>query len=127
MNLIRTQTEVGHVPTREIPLPHLLITATSSGAAQTFATVRANTHLKLMGLSVANTSGSAATLTLHSIPPAGSIGTGNAELVAYSVAANTSVDLTKLVGGMYEAGTVLKAYSGTNGALVLHGWGEEVL
>ena len=69
----------------------------------------------------------AATLGLNAIPSGGSIGDGNAELKGYSVAANTAVDLTDMVGGLYQAGTVIKAYSGTGSALVLHGWGEEVL
>lgn len=116
-----------YVPSRPIPLTHLLITATTSGGAQTFHTVRAKAMLKVISLSVANVTGSAATLSLNSIPSGGSIGDSNAELKGYSVAANTAVDLTPFVGGLYEAGTVLKAYSGTGSALVLHGWAEEVL
>lgn len=120
--------ELGSFPvSRGVPLDHLHITATTSGTAQTLATVRTGVMLKIKQLSVVNTTGSAATLTLHAIPDGGSIATGNAELVAYSVAANTAVDLTALVGGLYKAGTVLAAYSGTGSALVLHGWAEEVL
>ena len=116
-----------YVPQRPIPLSHLLITATTSGAAQTFHTVRAKVMLKVKALSVTNVTGTAAALTLHSIPASGSIGDGNAELKGYSIPANTAVEVTALVGGLYEAGTVLKAYSGTGSALVLHGWAEEVL
>ena len=43
----------------------------------------------------------------------GQSGISNAELKGYSVAANTAVDLTDMVGGLYQAGTVIKAYSGT--------------
>lgn len=116
-----------YVPSRPIPLTHLLITATTSGAAQTLKTVRDKAMLKIKALSVANVTGTAATLTLHSIPQGGSIGDGNAELKGYSVPANSAVDLTGLVAGLYTSGTALKAYSGTGSALVLHGWAEEVL
>lgn len=116
-----------YVPSRPIPLKHLLVTATTSGTAQTFHTVRAKAMLKIKSLVVSNVTGTAATLSLNSIPAAGSIGDGNAELKAFSVAANTAIDLTSLVGGLYEAGTLIKAYSGTGSALVLHGWAEEVL
>lgn len=124
---VRIESQSGAVAARPVPLPHLLITATTSGAAQTFYTVRSGVMLKVRQLSVVNVTGSAATLSLHAVPASGSIGNGNAELLAYSVAANTAVDLTALVGGLYTAGATLQAYSGTGSALVLHGWAEEVL
>ena len=116
-----------YVPARSIPIDHLVITATSSGAAQTLYTVRAEVKARVMALAVVNTTGSAATLTLHSIPSGGSIGTSNIELAAVSIPANTAADLTKYIMGLYSPGTVLKVYSGTNGALVIHGWAEEQL
>lgn len=124
---VRSQDVGGFPASRAIPLDHLLITATTSGTAQTFATVRANTMLKIRQLSVVNATGSAATLTLHSVQDGGSVATGNTEISALSVAANTAVDLTAFVGGLYKAGTTLQAYAGTGSALVLHGWAEEVL
>ncbi len=124
---VTTQTTGGIVQSRAVPIEHLLVTGTTSGAAQTLYTVRAGVMLKVRRLAVANLTGSAATLSLNAIPSGGAIGDGNAELKGYSVAANTAVDLTEIVGGLYQAGTVIKAYSGTGSALVLHGWGEEVL
>lgn len=124
---VTTQQRDSVVGVRAVPLSHLRVNATSSGAADTFYTVRSGVMLRVKQLAVANTTGTAATLTLHSIPSGDAIGAANAELTAYSVAANTSLDLTGIVGGLYEAGTVLKAYSGTSDALVIHGWGEEVL
>lgn len=124
---VATQPTGGVIPARDVPIDHLLITGTTSGAAQTLYTVRAGVMLKVRRLAVANLTGSAATLSLNAIPSGGAIGDGNAELKGYSVAANTAVDLTEIVGGLYQAGTVIKAYSGTGSALVLHGWGEEVL
>lgn len=124
---VRADQEVGIVSSRHVPLGHLLITATSSGAAQTFYTVRTGVMLKVRRLAVVNITGSAATLSLNAIPNGGSIGDSNAELRAVSIPANTAADLTDYIGGMYEAGAVLKAYAGTGSALVLHGWGEEIL
>lgn len=124
---VRIESQSGAVQVRPVPLSHLLVTATTSGTAQTFQTVRSGVMLKIRQLSVVNVTGSAATLSLHAVPAAGSIGNGNAELIGYSIAANSAVDLTSLVGGLYTAGTVLQAYSGTGSALVLHGWAEEVL
>jgi hypothetical protein len=124
---VRVDQSAGFVSLRPIPLTHLLITATTSGSAQTFATVRTGVILRVSRLAVVNVTGGAATLSLHSVPSGGTIGNGNAELLALSVAANTAVDLTDRIGGLYGAGTTLHAYSGTGSALVLHGYAEEVL
>lgn len=115
------------VERRAVPIAHLNITATTSGTAQTLFTVRENATLELKRLAMANTTGSAAALTLHSVPSGGSIGVGNAELVAVTVPANSSADITDVIGGLYEQGTTLEVYSDTSGALTIHGWGEEIL
>jgi hypothetical protein len=83
--------------------------------------------LKIMRLAVANITGTAATLTFHAIPDGDALGNANIAIPTMSIAANTAVDLTELIGGLYQAGTVFKAFSGTGSALVLHGWGEELL
>lgn len=124
---VRNTQDVYAVPQRTVPIDHLLITATSSGSAQTLYTVRAGVMFKVRQLSVVNVTGSAATLSLHSIPSGGSIGNSNAELLAVSIPANSAADLTPYVGGLYKAGATLRVYSGTGSALVIHGWGEEVL
>lgn len=115
------------VERRAVPIPHLNITATSSGAAQTLFTVRENVTLEVKRLVVTNTTGTAATITLHTIPSGGSIGVGNAELTATNVPANAPADCTDFIGGLYEQGTTFEVYSDTNGALTIHGWGEEIL
>lgn len=112
---------------RFVPIDHTLITATSSGAAQTIYTVRTGVMLKLGGLSVANTSGSAVALTLYAVPDGGSVGTGNMELGAASIPANSSADLTPYIGGLYKAGATLRVFAATGSVLVIHGWGEEIL
>lgn len=112
---------------RYVPIDHLLITATTSGTAQTLYTVRTGVMMKLGGLAVANTSAAPVALTLYAVPSGGSVGTGNMELGAVSIAANSSVNLALIVGGLYKAGATLKAFAATGSVLVIHGWGEEVL
>lgn len=120
---VRTQQGAGIVPSRPVPLAHLALT----DALQDFATVRAGVMLRVQRLAVTNVSGSAATLTLHAVPSGGTAADGNAEMKGLSVAANTAVDLSDLIGGLYEAGTKLRALASAADALVLHGWGEEIL
>lgn len=115
------------VPARFVPIEHLLVTATTSGTAQTLYTVRASVMLKIGRLTVANTSASAATLTLYAVPDGGAVGTGNMELGAVSIPANSAADLTPYVGGLYKSGATLRAFAGTGSVLVIHGWGEEIL
>ncbi len=125
---VRNSQEIGpYIPARVVPIDHLLITATTSGTAQTLYTVRSGVMLKVKQLACVNVTGSAATLSLHAIPDGGTIGNSNAELLAVSVPANTAANLTDYVGGLYKAGAVLKVYAGTGSAIVIHGWAEEVL
>lgn len=115
------------VEARKAPIGHVNVTATSAATAQDLFTVRDNVAFQVKRLAVCNTTGTAATLTLHTVPSGGTIGAGNAEMVGYSVAANAAVDLTDLIQGFYEQGTTAKVFSGTSGALTVHGWGDEVL
>ena len=123
---ISTQEDRLHVPSRPLPFSQLLITATTSGAAQTFYTVRSLRMVRVKQLAVANVTGTAATLTVHAIPSGDTIGNANIAIPGQLIAANTAVDLTSLIGGLYQAGAEIKVFSGTGSALVLHGWGEEL-
>lgn len=124
---IRVSDVAKPVPSRFVPINHLLITATTSGTAQTLYTVRAGVMLKVGRLTVANTSASAVPLTLYAVPSGGSVGTGNMELGAVSIPANSAADLTPYVGGLYKSGATLRVFAGTGSVLVIHGWGEEIL
>ena len=119
--------DLAAVQSRSVSIPHLNITATAIGSAETLFTVRENVTFQVKRLAVINTTGTAVTLSLHTVPSGGSAATGNAELLGVSIPANTASDLTDFIGGLYEAGTTFEVYSGTNGALVIHGWGEENL
>lgn len=122
---IRVRTEEGSplVGRRVVPLRHLALTE----SLQDFATVRTGVMLLVRQLAVINVSGAAATITLHGVPGGGTASDANAELKAMSIAANTAVDLSALIGGLYEAGTKLRAVASATSSLVLHGWAEEVL
>lgn len=104
------------------PLTATLLTATTEGTAQTLGTVRADTLGLLERLAVSNQTGSAATLTVYFIPSGDTIGAANRQITALSIPANTNVDLTELVGGLYEGGTVVKAFAGTTSALIVSGY-----
>lgn len=125
---VRVEQELSeYVSARKVPIDHLLVTATTSGGAQTLYTVRARAMMAVKSLRAANITASAATLTMHSIPSGGSLATANTEFAGLSIPANTIADLTDYIAGLYTEGTVLKAYSDTGSAIILHGWGEEVL
>ena len=115
------------VETRKVPITHLNITATTMGAAETLFVVREMVTLEVKRLSVANVTGTAATISLHTVPAGGAASLANAELIAESIPANSAIDLTDLIGGLYDAGTAFVVYSGTAAALTVHGWGEEAL
>lgn len=115
------------VESRKVPIAHLNITATVIGSAETLYTVRDEVAFEVRRLAVANTTGTAATLSLHTVPSGGTAGVGNAELAAVNVPANSSANLTDFIGGLYDAGTTFEVYAGTSGALIIHGWGEEIL
>ena len=106
------------VEERHIPVPGLVITATTSGAAQTWRTSGPNGLTQITRLTVINTTGTTATLTFYAIPSGDSIGDANMELDAVSVPANTTLRLDRILAGSYAPNTVFKAFSGTNGALV---------
>lgn len=127
MDQIRVRTQDQAVGRRPVPISHVTISGTATGTANTVYTVRTGVLLEVRRLVVSNITGTAATLTLHTIPSGGSIGDANAELKGFSVPANKAEDLTDLIGGLYAPGTVFSAYSGTANALVVHGWAEEVL
>ena len=123
----RVRTQEPRVSRRPVRIGHDLIAGTTSGAADTVYTVRDGVLFEVKRLTVVNTSGSAVTLDLHTVPSAGSIADGNTEINALSIAANTAVDLTDMIGGLYDAGTTFQAWAGTTNVLVVHGWGEEIL
>lgn len=105
---------------RIIPVNSLNVTATSSGTAQTLFSM-GEFITEVIRLTVTNTTGSAATLTLHVVPESGTIGSGNMELSAYSVAANTTLRIDELLGAYYPPNSTIQVFSGTNGALNVRG------
>ncbi|MEO0564094.1 MAG: hypothetical protein AAF125_18460, partial [Chloroflexota bacterium] len=107
-NQFRVRTNDGRqVSTYLAPITHTLISGTNSGSANTIYTVGQSAAL-VKRLAVVNTSGSSVNLTLHAVPDSGSIATGNTELNEYAIAADTSVDLTEIIGGYYQEGTTLE-------------------
>jgi hypothetical protein len=109
------------VQSRTIPFDGLSVVATTSGAADVFATANSRNAMQVKRLVACNTSGTAATLSLHAVPSGGSVTNDNAQLVGYSIAANAAVDLTDLIGGYYAQGTELRVWAGTTDVITLSG------
>lgn len=112
---------------RSVAIPHATVVGTVVGAATTIFTVRDRASIELRHIAAVNKTGTAATLTVHTIPSGGAIGVTNTEISALSIAANTAVDLTDMFGGFYTTGMVFAAFSGTASAIVMHGWAREVI
>ncbi len=112
------------VTSRFAPLVHSQVAGTTQGGADTSYTL--NQTCIVRRLSVVNTTSAAVDLTIHSVPSGGTIGTSNTE-ISQSIPADSSVDLTDLIGGMYEAGTTIESFASTTNVLILHGYIEELL
>lgn len=117
----RTPQRFRNTDDRAFPIPSVTITGTTSGAAHTIVTGPALEMLEITRLTVTNTTGTAATLTLHAVPSGDAIGSGNKELDAYNIPANTTLRVDGLLGQIYPASTTIQVYSGTNGALNIRG------
>ena len=110
---------------RFVPIPHLLVTATTLGAAQTLYTVRSGVALEIKRLAVCGVDSGTIALSLHSIPDGGTANNGTLELNQYPISSHGSVDLTDVIGGFYAEGTVLKVFS--TASVVMHGYARELL
>lgn len=114
------------VSRRPVPFAGTSITATSSGLAQIFATAEGQGAMEVKRLAVVNTTSSVANLTLHAVPDGSIIGADTAQIVGLPVLANTSVDLTEIIGGFYPNKTALMVWSDAAGALTLSGRWDDV-
>lgn len=85
--------------------PTQLGQAAITGTIATIYTTPAGFRTFVKDLNICNTTGSAVTLNIHIVPKAGTAGTDNAILYAYSIAANTTYRWTG-VQIMNELGTI---------------------
>lgn len=79
----------------------------------------------IVHLWASNVSGSAATYSLHIVPPSVSASAINAMVVGKSLAANTSEVVAVAVNQRMPPGHTLQALSSANGAINLGGWGYD--
>lgn len=122
-NDLRTR-EVGPERNRLIPLGSINITATTAGTSQTLFAM--GSFITEVGkVTVTNTSGSSATLSVHMVPSGSVIGDANKEIDALTVPANYTLRIDGLLGGMYAPSGSLEVYSGTSGALNIRGHVKE--
>ena len=93
------------------------ITGTGTGSAQTIGTAREGEVWRVVDATVTNTTGTAATLTIHIVPEGGTIGSTNMYLDSYNVPANTTLSFKGLFSPVLQPGDMVQVYSGTSGAL----------
>lgn len=127
INFRPTVKEGPAVERRNIPLDHLHVTAITIGTAQELFTVRNNVFLEVTQLAIANLTALAAKISLHTVPPGGSIGITNAEFIDLDVPANTILDVSDNIQGLYKQGTVAYVYADTTATFNIHGKAEEGL
>lgn len=126
-NLRQTVKEGPAVERRSIPIDHLHITAITIGTAQELFTVRDNVFLDITQLAIANLTALSAKISLHTVPPGDTIGITNAEFLNLDVPANTILDVSENIQGLYKQGTVAYVYADTTAAFNIHGKAEEGL
>ena len=122
---LRTRTDDQTFRNRLVPVGHLSVAATSSGTADTLYTVPDGKAFELEKMVVVNTDTGAVKITIHAIPEGDSIGDANLEVLEYSIASKTTENLTSIMCGFWEAGTVIKVYADTASKLHVHGYGKE--
>lgn len=114
---------------RPYPIDPFIIAASaeSSGAAPFFTVPDDIPLFQITRLVVGNLDSSPHVFSLSYVPSGGGIATVQRELTDYSVQANSSIDITNIIRGMYEAGTVIRAWtSGTTSQLVIRGFGDAI-
>jgi hypothetical protein len=79
----------------------LCVTQLSGTAATTVYTVPASTGVKIAGGALCNTTGSAVTVSVSVVPSGGTAGATNQIVSGYSLAANDSLSLKDLLGGIF--------------------------
>lgn len=110
------------VRTRTVPIPHLTITGTDQGSAQSVFLVPDLCEVAILDrLVVSNRSVSAVALSLYTLPPDTAISTASLELDAYSIPANSVVRIDEILGAAYAKGAECLVFADTAGALSLRG------
>ena len=104
--------------------PKQLVQSAITASDVSIYTVPADTKALVKDFMICNTTGGALTVNVHAIPSGGSVGTGNALLYAYSIAANTTYHWTGTL--VIETGGAL-GVKGSGLGLTITVSGAEVL
>lgn len=108
---------------RLAPFAHTLVAA---GSGSLLLAVPEQKAILIRRLIVCNHSTSAGIIDLFAIPSGGAAGTSNQELSNYDVASHSTVDVTALVSGLYQAGTALQLVANTSNIMTVSGYYEEI-
>ena len=107
-----------------IPIAPTDITGTGTGTAQTVLTCPAGRVTKITGLTVRNTTGTAATVTIHAVPDGGSIGVTNELVPEYNIPANSPLVIHSMIDSVFAPGTTIEVFASTGSALLIWGGAE---
>ena len=125
-NFNRIQTEEPRVDRRPSPIKMLLVTATTTGTAQTLITAPAKRAIEVKSLMISNITAADVTFNLYAVPSGGSVDDTTALIKGAIIRANSSDDVSKYLDRFYEPNVSLKIFCGTASAVKVKGWAEEI-
>lgn len=103
----------------------LIETQLLTNAAVTLYTSVAKTIIDK--LTVCNTSGGAVTVTIYIVPSGGSVGASSLIVATFSIAANTTVDMTQIQNQILEAGDFIAALASSTTVMTIRAAGRLVV
>lgn len=123
----RVQNEEPRVGRRPSPIKMLLVTATTTGTAQTLITAPALRSIEVKSLMVSNISAADATFNLYAVPNAGSVDDTTVLIKGAIIRANSSCNLVpEFLDLYYEPSVSLRIWCGTASVVKVKGWAEEI-
>lgn len=102
-------------------VPKAIPSSALTTSAATYYSAPAGTISTIANLSFTNTSASPVAVTVYNVPAAGSPGTGNILVPAFSLAAGQSYVPPQAIGLQLAAGSTLQAFAATGAVVNIQG------
>jgi hypothetical protein len=102
-------------------IPKAINAQSLTTSAVAYYTVPSGTQSTIANLSLSNTSASPVSVTVYNVPSAGSAGTGNILVPAYSLAAGQSYVPPQAIGLTMAPGATLQALAATGAVVNIQG------
>lgn len=97
----------------------------AAGSVTTEYTAPSSTRTIIDKFTATNTTGGAVTLTIHIVPSGGSVDATNKILDAYSIAANTFLDLSQMQNHVLAAGDIIAVGASAATSITIRASGRE--